>query len=187
MQHLVHDWLKYKEEHGYAEARLSQLEFDSEDGNQSEAATLVEEQRRVVELSGQRLASVVQQITQHPDARQYAENRRSNLHRQLHEIIRKLHPNVTGAKLTLNQGLIFNDYLFRRIYRMMNEAIESEFAVCEIPNFMYADDSRFDEVPLKNYLVTMRDELLKLPLGSFLDLHAYLQRKKEGFFELAKA
>jgi hypothetical protein len=52
---------------------------------------------------------------------------------------------------------------------------------------MYADDSRFDEAPLRNYLAAMKDELLSLPLRSFLDLHAYLQHKEEGFFELARA
>ena len=189
MQNLIQEWLKQQEEHSYAEARLRQLEFDlgnlSDTSNQTKAAVAVEEQRRVVEASGQALVALVQQITQHPDAKQYADNRRDGLRRQLHEIIGKLHPNVTGARLTLNQGLIFNDYLFRRIYGMLRHSVEDEFAVCEIPHFMYSDDSRFDEAPMRNYLVAMKDELLSLPLNSFLDLHAYLQRKQEGFFALA--
>lgn len=190
MQNFIQEWLKQQEEHSYAEARLRQSEFDlknlSDASNQTKDASAVEEQRRLVEASGQALAALVQQITQRPDAKQYADDRRTGLRRQLHEIIGKLHPNVTGARLTLNQGLIFNDYLFNRIYTMLRHSVEDEFAVCEIPHFMYSDDSRFDEVPLKNYLATMKDELLSLPLNSFLDLHAYLLRKQEGFFALAK-
>jgi len=190
MQRLIQDWLKKQEDHSYAEARLRQMEYDweqaSEASSRAKLTDSLNEQRRAVSVSQQTVAGLAQRIAQSPDAKQYAESRRTNLLNQLHEIIDKLHPTATNQKLSRNQSMMIDNYLFRRIYLMLQRAIENEYMVHEIPEFMYADDSRFDETQLRNYLVAMMDELLKLPLNSFLDLHAYLRRKEEGFFALTK-
>ncbi len=190
MQNLIQQWLKQQQEQSYAEARLRQLEFDWERADDaSDRAKLAEslgEQRRAVESARQTIAGLAERISQSPDAKQYVEGRRTNLLNQLNEIIGKLHPTATNMKLSRNQSMLIDNYLFKRIYLMLRKAVESEYAIHEIPEFMYADDSRFDEAPMRNYLVAMQDELLSLPLNSFLDLHAYLQQKEEGFFALAK-
>ncbi|RZJ86595.1 MAG: hypothetical protein EOO60_13245 [Hymenobacter sp.] len=190
MQRLIQDWLKKQEDHSYAEGRLRQMEYDweqaSEAPSRAKLTDSLNEQRRAVSVSQQTVAGLAQRIAQSLDAKQYAEGRRTNLLNQLNEIIDKLHPTATNQKLSRNQSMTIDNYLFRRIYLMLQRAIESEYMVHEIPEFMYADDSRFDETQLRNYLVAMTDELLKLPLNSFLDLHSYLQRKEEGFFALTK-
>lgn len=190
MQNLIQQWLKQQQEQSYAEARLRQLEFDWERADDaSDRAKLAEslgEQRRAVESARQTIAGLAERISQSPDAKQYVEGRRTNLLNQLNEIIGKLHPTATNMKLSRNQSMLIDNYLFKRIYLMLRKAVESEYAIHEISEFMYADDSRFDEAPMRNYLVAMQDELLSLPLNSFLDLHAYLQQKEEGFFALAK-
>lgn len=88
-------------------------------------------------------------------------------------------PKDAFHRLTTNQGLVFADGLFGRIYGMLLTAVKGEVDTCEIPKFYCSAKSDFDATNLRNYLVSMLSELQSRQLTSVTERHAYLINKKK--------
>lgn len=186
---LIKKWLDQQEAKSYAEAEFNQLKFrlanKRSHSDEEDLAGAVAKQAETVNKLFNETEALAKRIAEHPEAKQYADNKLLLLGQQLSEIIGKLHPNVAGTKIDPNQGLIIDNYLFQKIYDMLETALTSEYGICETPRFMFSLDSTLNEGPLRNYLIAMKTDLATLQPKSFLDLHSYLKTKAPGFFDLA--
>lgn len=106
--------------------------------------------------------------------------KRANLIDELREIIDHLKISDAGHRISRNQGLIIDNFIFGKIIWDISRTFESEVSY-PIPNYYFEIGGDFDHKPLKDFLVRKLKELESKDANSlsYVDLKDWVESLKE--------
>lgn len=101
------------------------------------------------------------------------------------EIIKSLKYNVNGIKLSLNQGMMFPNYLFFKLIQDINYAFQTETGGYPIPYLFYEIGSTFNHEELKQLITEIQTEYNAAQISDYPTLYELHEKSIDKIIELS--
>jgi len=100
-------------------------------------------------------------------------------------IIKSLKYNVNGLSLSLNQGMLFPNYLFFKIIQDINYSFNTETGGFPIPNLYYEIGSTFNHEELKQLMINIQSEFNSEQISNYPTLYNFVEKSVDSIIALS--